>query len=68
MYICFKREKLKDYWQKLIALDKITDFTKHHCSLELKDFLQVDANTLNKVYHCIVFFNIMLILIVSQTS
>lgn len=34
--------ELDEYWKRLIALDKVTDFSKHHCSQELKEFLQVD--------------------------
>ena len=43
------REDLKDYWQKVAAIDKVMDFAKHHCSNDIKLFLQVDENTKNKV-------------------
>lgn len=39
------REELKDYWQKVISIDKVTEFHKHHCSEELKHFLAVEQNT-----------------------
>jgi len=42
------REDLKDYWQKVISIDKVMDFAKHHCSGDIKAFLQVDDNTKNK--------------------
>lgn len=45
----FFRDDLKDYWQKVIAIDKVMDFAKHHCSADIKSFLQVDENTKNKV-------------------
>jgi hypothetical protein len=44
------REELKEYWQKVISIDKITDFAKHHCSLDIKAFLEIEENTQNKVY------------------
>jgi hypothetical protein len=47
------REDLKEYWHKITAIDKVTDFAKHHCSAEIKDFLEVDQNTRNKVYYAI---------------
>ena len=37
-----RRDDLRVYWQKLVNVDKVTDFTKHHCSKALKDFLEVD--------------------------
>ena len=37
-----RRDELRDYWQKLVSVDKVTDFTKHHCSKVLKEFLSVD--------------------------
>lgn len=39
------RNDLAQYWQKLIAIEKITEFQKHHCSHELKEFLEVEENT-----------------------
>lgn len=38
-----RRDELKVYWQKVVSIDKATDFTKHHCCKVLKDFLDVDA-------------------------
>jgi len=49
------RDDLKDYWQKVIAIDKVMDFAKHHCSADIKSFLQVDENTKNKVMRDAVF-------------
>lgn len=46
---CINRADLKEYWQKVVAIDKVTDFAKHHCSEEIKAFLDVDQNTRNKV-------------------
>ncbi len=39
------RSELNEYWQKIIAIEKVTDFNKHHCCQELKEFLEVEANT-----------------------
>ena len=36
------RDELNTYWQQILTIDKITDFQKHHCSQELKVFLNVD--------------------------
>jgi hypothetical protein len=33
----------------VVSIDKVVDFAKHHCSAEIKAFLQVDENTRNKV-------------------
>jgi hypothetical protein len=44
-----RREELKEYWHKIIGIDKVTEFHKHHCSADLKAFLEVDANTSNTV-------------------
>ena len=41
-FIEMRREELNVFWQKVIRVDKITEFTKHHCSPELKDFLDVE--------------------------
>ena len=41
----FLRSELNEYWQKIIAIEKVTDFNKHHCCQELKEFLEVEANT-----------------------
>lgn len=32
----------------MISIDKVMDFAKHHCSEDIKAFLQVDDNTKNK--------------------
>jgi hypothetical protein len=37
-----RREDLNTYWQKILKLDKVIEFSKHHCSIELKEFLEVD--------------------------
>lgn len=44
-----RRDELKDYWQKVISIDKVTDFQKHHCSFELKAFLDVESQTKKEV-------------------
>lgn len=37
-----RREELNNYWQTVLQIDRITEFTKHHCSEELKAFLEVE--------------------------
>ena len=41
-FVDMRREELNAYWQKVIKIDKATEFTKHHCSSELKAFLDVE--------------------------
>lgn len=41
--IVFFRLDLNAYWQQIIVIDKVVDFSKHHCSADLKAFLDVDA-------------------------
>ena len=36
------RLDLNAYWQQIIAIDKVVEFSKHHCCAELKTFLDVD--------------------------
>lgn len=48
-FITTRRDELKDYWHKIVAIDKVTDFAKHHCSAEIKDFLEVEANMKKEV-------------------
>ena len=43
--LLFHRGNLDTYWQGIIGVGKVTEFDKHHCSIELKVFLDVD-NTL----------------------
>jgi hypothetical protein len=38
----YRREELNIYWQQVILIDQVTDFKKHHCSQEIKAFLDVD--------------------------
>ena len=38
-----RRDELNNYWQLILGIDKITEFHKHHCSQELKSFLNVEA-------------------------
>jgi hypothetical protein len=38
------RSELAEYWQKIIGIDKVTEFNKHHCNQDLKSFLDVDEN------------------------
>jgi hypothetical protein len=33
----------------VIGIEKVTDFTKHHCNYDLKVFLVVEVNIMNKV-------------------
>lgn len=48
-FVAQRHNDLKDYWSKLMSIDKISDFHKaHHCSLDLRDFLEVEANTTQK--------------------
>lgn len=37
-----RREELNRYYQASLKIDKVTDFMKHHCSRDLKVFLEVD--------------------------
>ena len=41
-FIDNRREEINSYWQKVIKIDKATEFNKHHCSRELKAFLDVE--------------------------
>jgi len=36
-----RRRELDAYWQSILAIDRITDFNRHHCSADLKLFLEV---------------------------
>ena len=38
-----RRDELNSYWHQVLAVEKVTEFHKHHCSQELKAFLDVDA-------------------------
>ena len=37
-----RREDLKVYWTKITSINLVTDFTKHHASDDLKEFLNVE--------------------------
>lgn len=37
-----RKDELNEYWQKIISLDKVTDFSKHHCCEALKMFLDIE--------------------------
>ena len=37
------RLDLNAYWQQVIVIDNVVEFSKHHCSAEVKAFLDVDA-------------------------
>ena len=39
------RYDLKEYWSKVLTIDKIADFAKHHCSEEIKAFLEVEEHS-----------------------
>ena len=44
------REELNTDWQAVIGIGKAVEFDKHHCSAELKKFLDVEnAMVLNEV-------------------
>ncbi len=38
----FNRRDLDVYWQRVIQIDKVVEFHKHHCSEVLKAFLTVE--------------------------
>ncbi len=42
-----RKEELNIYWQGIIAIGKVTEFDKHHCSAEIKAFLDVDNAAAN---------------------
>ena len=42
-FIEMRREELNAFWQKIIKIDKATEFNKHHCSRELKEFLDIEG-------------------------
>lgn len=42
-----RKDDLNAYWQRIISLDKVTDFNKHHCSHDLKNFLDVESSIRN---------------------
>lgn len=44
-----RRIDLREYWQKVISIDKVADFAKHHCSSELKNFVELEENTRQEV-------------------
>lgn len=46
------RLEFVEYWQRITAIDKVTEFQKHHCSEELKIFLEVNQNMKNSVSEC----------------
>lgn len=41
-FIDQRRDELNRYWQRVVAIEKVSDFTKHHCSQEIKAFIGVD--------------------------
>ena len=43
-----RKEDLNVYWQKIITIDKVVEFSKHHCSQDVKSFLQVDETIRNQ--------------------
>lgn len=43
-FIETRRAQLDQYWQGIMAIERVTDFhLKHHCSPELRDFLEVSS-------------------------
>ncbi len=47
-FIDQRKEDLNIYWQKIIRIDKICEFNKHHCSHFIKEFIDVDNIIKNK--------------------
>jgi len=47
-FIDQRKEDLNIYWQKIIRIDKICEFNKHHCSNFIKEFIDVDNIIKNK--------------------
>jgi hypothetical protein len=43
LLLVINRIDLNTYWQQILLIDKAVEFSKHHCSAELKAFLDVDA-------------------------
>jgi len=41
-----RREELDHWWQKVIAIDRVTDLHMHHCEPSLKAFVDADAHLL----------------------
>jgi hypothetical protein len=37
-----RRDELNTYWQAVVSIPKVAEFDKHHCSMELKQFLDVE--------------------------
>eukprot|EP01035_Chromulina_nebulosa_P016969 gene16969-22465_t len=46
-FIELRRDELNRYWSRITSIDKVTEFTKHHCSEVLKSFLDVDETIRN---------------------
>lgn len=42
-----RRDEINTWWQAIITIDKVTEFDKHHCCAELREFLGVDAALVN---------------------
>ena len=42
-FIEARKEELNNYWQAILRIPKITEFSKHHCSQELRAFLDTEA-------------------------
>ena len=42
-FINHRKGELATYWQSIVSIPQVTDFTKHHGSSELSEFLEVEA-------------------------
>ena len=42
-FINRRKDELAIYWQSMVSIPQVTDFTKHHGSSELSEFLDVEA-------------------------
>ena len=46
-FINRRKDELAVYWQSIISIPQVTDFTKHHGSSELSEFLEVASTLAN---------------------
>ena len=42
-FIEARKEEINAYWQRILRIPKITEFSKHHCSQDLRAFLDTEA-------------------------
>lgn len=48
-FIAQRQNELKDYWQRIVSIEKVCEFQKHHCSQVLKVFLEIDSTIKREV-------------------